>query len=298
MIRIQAVGLYSSDFGSGETRLGDATIIDDGKNFEVIAGGCGKCTDRLISALKARGIKTPYLHISHPHYDHRYGIRKIINDSYFKPKALYCQDPGSIKPYNNDVKSDIEALKVIIREAKAKGIPVTCDTGPHYLVLCDEELQEEGRFKMNPPIRSAEDRDALIAGIIDGTVDMIATDHAPHSEAEKARGLEKSAFGIVGLETAFPILYTYLVKKGIITLEKLIEIMSVNPCKRFGLPGGIIEDGAPADLTVLDLNTNWTINSADFVSLGKATPLDGCDVCGEVFMTIVNGEVVYEKTNA
>lgn len=186
----------------------------------------------------------------------------------------------------------------IIRDAKAKGIPVTCETGPHYLVLCDEELQEEGRFKMNPPIRSAEDRDALIAGIIDGTVDMIATDHAPHSEAEKARGLEKSAFGIVGLETAFPILYTYLVKKGIITLEKLIEIMSVNPCKRFGLPGGIIEDGAPADLTVLDLNTNWTINSADFVSLGKATPLDGWDVCGEVVMTIVNGEVVYEKTNA
>ena len=151
---------------------------------------------------------------------------------------------------------------------------------------------------MNPPIRSAEDRDALIAGIIDGTVDMIATDHAPHSEAEKARGLEKSAFGIVGLETAFPILYTYLVKKGVITFEKLIEIMSVNPCKRFGLPGGIIEDGAPADLTVLDLNTNWTIDSANFVSLGKATPLDGWDVSGEVVMTIVNGEVVYEKTNA
>ena len=186
----------------------------------------------------------------------------------------------------------------IIREAKKKGISVTCETGPHYLVLCDEELQEEGRFKMNPPIRSAEDRDALIAGIVDGTVDMIATDHAPHSEAEKAKGLEKSAFGIVGLETAFPILYTYLVKKGIITLEKLIEIMSVNPCKRFGLPGGAIEDGAPADLTVLDLNTNWTIDSADFVSMGKATPLDGWDVTGEVVMTIVNGEVVYEKTNA
>ena len=151
---------------------------------------------------------------------------------------------------------------------------------------------------MNPPIRSAEDRDALIAGIVDGTIDMIATDHAPHSEAEKAKGLEKSAFGIVGLETAFPILYTYLVKKGIITLEKLIEIMSVNPRKRFGLAGGIIADGEPADLTVLDLETNWTIDSADFVSLGKATPLDGWNVTGEVVMTIVNGEVVYEKTNA
>lgn len=186
----------------------------------------------------------------------------------------------------------------IIREAKAKGISVTCETGPHYLVLCDEELQEEGRFKMNPPIRSAEDRDALIAGIIDGTVDMIATDHAPHSDAEKAKGLEKSAFGIVGLETAFPILYTYLVKKGIITLEKLIEIMSVNPRKRFHLPGGIIADGEPADLTVLDLEADWTIDSADFVSKGKATPLDGWKVTGEVVMTIVNGEVVYEKTNA
>ena len=151
---------------------------------------------------------------------------------------------------------------------------------------------------MKPPIRSAEDRDALIAGIVDGTIDMIATDHAPHSEAEKTKGLEKSAFGIVGLGTAFPILYTYLVKKGIITLEKLIEIMSVNPRKRFGLAGGVIADGEPADLTVLDLDTKWTIDSADFVSLGKATPLDGWDVQGEVVMTIVNGEVVYEKTNA
>ena len=186
----------------------------------------------------------------------------------------------------------------IIRDAKERGISVTCETGPHYLVLCDEELQEEGRFKMNPPIRSAEDRDALIAGIVDGTIDMIATDHAPHSEAEKARGLEKSAFGIVGLETAFPILYTYLVKKGIITLEKLIEIMSVNPRKRFGLAGGVIADGEPADLAVLDLNANWTIDANNFVSMGKATPLDGWDVCGEVVMTIVNGEVVYEKTNA
>ena len=124
MIRIHIPGFFNSDFSGGNTRLGDAQIIDDGKNFEVIDGNCGAGTDRLIKALKARGIKTPYLHISHAHYDHRYGIRKIINDSYFKPKALYCQDPGSIKPYNNDFKSDIEALKVIIREAKAKGIPV------------------------------------------------------------------------------------------------------------------------------------------------------------------------------
>lgn len=124
MIRLQAVGLYTPDFGSGETRLGDATIIDDGKNFEVIDGYCGNGTMRLIAALKARGIKNPYLHISHPHYDHRYGIRKIINDSYFKPKALYCQNPDSITAHNSDVKSDIDALRTVIREAKAKGITV------------------------------------------------------------------------------------------------------------------------------------------------------------------------------
>ena len=140
MIRIHIPGFFNSDFSGGNTRLGDAQIIDDGKNFEVIDGNCGAGTDRLIKALKARGIKTPYLHISHVHYDHRYGTRKIINDSYFKPKALYCQDPGSIKPYNNDVKSDIEALEVIIREAKAKGIPVV------YLKNGDKIVHGEIKF--------------------------------------------------------------------------------------------------------------------------------------------------------
>jgi len=140
MIRIQAVGLYSSDFGSGETRLGDATIIDDGKNFEVIDGYCGNGTMRLIAALKARGIKNPYLHISHPHYDHRYGIRKIINDSWFKPKALYCQNPDSITAHNSDVKSDIDALRTVIREAKAKGIKVV------YLNNLDRIVHGEIKF--------------------------------------------------------------------------------------------------------------------------------------------------------
>lgn len=140
MIRLQAIGLYASDFSGGNTRLGDATIIDDGKNFEVIDGGCGKCTDRLISALKARGIKNPYLHISHPHYDHRYGIRKIINDSYFKPKALYCQNPDSITAHNSNVKSDIDALRTVIREAKAKGIKVV------YLNNLDKIVHGEIKF--------------------------------------------------------------------------------------------------------------------------------------------------------
>lgn len=185
----------------------------------------------------------------------------------------------------------------IIRKAKARGVDVTCETGPHYLVFCDEDLQEHGRFKMNPPLRGAEDRDALIRGLQDGTIDMIATDHAPHSAEEKSRGLEGSAFGIVGLETAFPILYTCLVKKNIISLEKLIEVMSVSPRRRFGLAGGTIEDGQPADLTVLDLNRQWTVDPDKFRTKGRATPFEGWTVSGKAIMTVVNGEIVYEETD-
>ena len=186
----------------------------------------------------------------------------------------------------------------LVRQAKARGVNVTCETGPHYLILTEDDLREDGHWKMNPPLREAADRDALIRGIQDGTVDMIATDHAPHSAEEKAKGLEKSAFGIVGLETSFPLLYTYLVEKGIITLEKLIEIMSVNPNKRFGFDGGRIEDGAPADLTVLDLNAHYRIDSDTFLSKGKATPFNGWDVDGKVVMTMVEGDIKYEESNA
>ena len=186
----------------------------------------------------------------------------------------------------------------IIRDAKARGVDITCETGPHYLVLCDDDLQEDGRFKMNPPLRAEADKEALISGIQDGTIDMIATDHAPHSAEEKSKGLAGSAFGIVGLETCFPILYTHLVKKDIISLKKLIELMSVNPRKRFGFAGGYIEDGAPADITVLDLNRQWTIDPADFASMGRATPFDGWQVFGKVTMTMVEGEVKYEETTA
>lgn len=186
----------------------------------------------------------------------------------------------------------------VLRKAKARGADVSCETAPHYLVLCEDDLQEDGRFKMNPPLRSARDREALIEGIKDGTVDMIATDHAPHSAEEKAKGLAGSAFGIVGLETSFPVLYTCLVEKQLITLEKLIELMSVNPRKRFGLEGGAIEDGQPADLTVLDLDRRWKIDPAQFASKGKATPFSGWEVQGKVLFTIVNGEIAYEETDA
>ena len=182
----------------------------------------------------------------------------------------------------------------LIRKAKADGVDITCETGPHYLILCDNDLQEDGRFKMNPPLRSKEDRQALIEGIKDGTIDMIATDHAPHSAEEKSKGLQGSAFGIVGLETAFSLMYTHLVKTGIISLEKLAEIMHTNPSKRFNI-GGELEVGNLADLCVFKLDEEYTVNSADFLSKGKATPFEGEKVYGECIMTMVNGRTVWNS---
>ena len=180
-----------------------------------------------------------------------------------------------------------ESVK-LIRMAKAKGLNVTCETGPHYLTMDDSFLQEDGRFKMNPPLRSKEDREELIAGIVDGTIDMIATDHAPHSAEEKSKGLAGSAFGVVGIETAFPVLYTHLVETGIITLEKLIDLLSNNPRKRFGIP-------ANSDYTVWDLNKEFTVDPADFLSKGKATPFAGWKLKGECLLTVCDGKVVYKK---
>lgn len=176
----------------------------------------------------------------------------------------------------------------LIRQAKAQGIDVTCETGPHYLILTDEDLKEDGRFKMNPPLRSKEDRQALIEGVSDGTIDMIATDHAPHSQEEKSRGLEKSAFGIVGIETAFQLLYTHLVKKNIISLERLVELLAVNPRKRFGLE-------YDNSFTVWDLDKKTVINPSDFLSMGKATPFEGEEVFGECELTVCNGKTAYKK---
>lgn len=178
----------------------------------------------------------------------------------------------------------------LIRKAKAEGLDVSCESAPHYLLLTDGDLLDEGRFKMNPPIRSNADREALLEGICDGTIDMIATDHAPHSKEEKSRGLSDSSMGIVGLECAFPLLYTHLVKKNIITLEKLIELMSINPVKRFGLKNDI-SDG---NFCVFDFGKNYEIKSEDFVSIGKATPFENWEVFGECIMTVCNGNIVYQ----
>ena len=174
----------------------------------------------------------------------------------------------------------------IIRKAKAEGVNVTCETGPHYLVMDDSMLEENGRFKMNPPIRGKEDRDALIEGILDGTIDMIATDHAPHSAEEKSKGLEKSAFGIVGIETAFPIMYTHFVRTGRMTLERLMELMVINPRKRFGIDLG-------CDYTVWDLNAEYEIDPEEFLSMGKATPFTGWTAQGKCMATVCDGRIVY-----
>lgn len=183
----------------------------------------------------------------------------------------------------------------LIRRAKAEGLPVTCETGPHYLTMCDRQLKEDGRFKMNPPIRSSEDRDALVQGLIDGTIDMVATDHAPHTAEEKAQGLEKSLMGVVGLETAFPVLYTNLVMSNRMSLETLLERMCVAPRRTFGLEGGEIKPGAKADMAVLDLNAKYVVRPEEFLSKGRATPFEGWLVYGENTMTVVDGKIVWQK---
>ncbi len=180
----------------------------------------------------------------------------------------------------------------LVRRAKAAGLPVSCETAPHYLLLTDEDLREEGRFKMNPPLRGRADREALLAGIADGTIEAIATDHAPHTAEEKSRGLVGSAMGIVGLECAFPLLYTHLVLPGVVSLERLVTLMAVNPRRLFGLEGGVAA-GDAADFTVLDLAARWEVDPAAFLSKGRATPFEGWRVQGRAVLTAVNGREVY-----
>ena len=184
--------------------------------------------------------------------------------------------------------STVESVD-IIRQAKKSGVKVTCETAPHYLTLCEDDLQEDGRFKMNPPLRTADDREALIEGLADGTIDVIATDHAPHSAEEKSKGLAGSAMGIVGLETAFPVLYTRLVRTGRLSLDRLVEALATAPRRIFRLPE------APEDWVEVDLDTPWTIRSGEFASMGRATPFEGWEVYGKVLKTVYNGKTVYNN---
>ena len=221
-------------------------------------------------------------------YAKAHGHRGICSESEWGPIARDVQlakETGCA--YHVCHVSTKESVEVI-RKAKAEGVDVTCETAPHYILMSENDLQENGRFKMNPPLRSEEDRKAILEGILDGTIDMIATDHAPHSAEEKSRGLEKSAMGVVGIETCFPLLYTYLVKPGILSLEKLMELMVVNPRKRFNLP-------MSEDFSVWDLDKEYTIDPEQFCSKGRATPFEGWKVFGENQMTIVGGKIVWQK---
>ena len=219
-------------------------------------------------------------------YALKHGHKGICSESEWKPierDLELCAKTGCA--YHVCHVSCKESIN-LIRQAKKSGINVTCETAPHYILLDENVIQEDGKFKMNPPLRSEKDREAILEGITDGTVDMIATDHAPHSAEEKSKGLEKSAFGIVGLETAFPLLYTGLVKKNIISIEKLINLMAINPRKRFNIP----QNG---DFTVWDLNAEYVINPSDFLSKGKSTPFEGVKVYGKCVATVCGGNIVY-----
>lgn len=249
-----------------------------------------KKTGKLIAAhcedmeLRAGG----YIHAGR--YAAQHGHKGICSESEYKPierdLKLAAKTGCRYHVCHVSAKESVQ----LIREAKKAGIDVTCETAPHYLTLTDDMLKEDGRFKMNPPIRSKQDREALIEGILDGTIDMIATDHAPHSAEEKAKGLEGSAMGITGLETSFPVIYTELIKTGILSLEKVLELMCYNPRKRFGLAMPDMD----TDYAVWDLETEYSIDSESFISMGKATPFDGWKVYGRCLKTVAGGATVWD----
>ncbi len=197
-------------------------------------------------------------------------------------------------PYHVCHVSSRESVR-LIREAKSSGVDVTCETAPHYLVFCSDDVRDDGRFRMNPPLRTAADREALLEAVADGTIDMIATDHAPHSAEEKSRGFAGSLNGVTGLESAFPVMYTSLVEGGVIPFGRLIRMMSGAPAERFGLPGGKIETGSAADLTVVDLSDSFLIDPSGWKSKGRSTPFAGMRVRGRIMRTIVEGKTVYER---
>jgi len=222
-------------------------------------------------------------------YARAHGHRGICSESEWGPikrDLALCRETGCA--YHVCHISTKESV-ALIREAKREGLDVTCETAPHYLTMCDGDLEEHGRFKMNPPLRDASDRDALIEGILDGTIDMIATDHAPHSAEEKSRGLEKSAFGVVGLETSFPVMYTEFVKTGRMSLERLVELMCENPRRRFGIT-------SDAGYSVWEVETPYTVDPSEFLSMGHATPFEGRTVFGKNLLTVYNGQAVYQNT--
>ncbi|MBR3381594.1 MAG: dihydroorotase [Clostridia bacterium] len=262
-------------------------VQDEGMMREVMARckACGKvlaahCEDESL-------LRGGYIHDGA--YAKAHGHRGICSESEWRPieRDIRLAAETGVKYHVCHI-STKESVR-LIREAKKAGVDITCETAPHYLLLDENDLREEGRFKMNPPLRSASDREALLEGLADGVIDMIATDHAPHSAEEKSRGLEKSPFGIVGIETAFPLVYTYLVKKGVITPERLMELIVTKPRERFGLE---ISNG---DWSLWDMEAEYEIDPADLLSMGRATPFAGWKVNGKCLMTAHGGRVVYRS---
>ena len=252
---------------------------------------------RLGKILAAHCEDNSHLHGGYIHdgaYARAHGHRGICSESEWGPIARdlrLAEETGCA--YHVCHVSTKESV-ALIRAAKRRGVDVTCETAPHYLTFTDEDLQEDGRFKMNPPLRAREDRDALIEGLLDGTIDMLVTDHAPHSREEKARGLEKSAMGVVGLETSFTASYTALVQTGILPLEKLVDLMHGAPMRRFGC-GTELAEGQPADLTAFDLTKTYTVDPETFLTMGRATPFAGCALTGVCKLTMIGGEPVWKE---
>ena len=264
---------------------------DDGKGIqsESLMRALMEASKRLGKVISAHCEDESLLHGGCIHdgaYARTHGHRGIPSESEWGPVARdlrLAKETGCA--YHVCHVSTKESV-ALIREAKREGVDVTCETAPHYLLLTEGDLREEGRFKMNPPLREAADRDALLEGLLDGTVDMIATDHAPHSPEEKARGLERSPFGIVGLETAFPLLYTKLVKSGVLSLDRLVDAMALRPRQRFRIP-------LEGDCTVWDLEAPVTVDPAEFLSMGKATPFEGEKLLGRCMLTVSAGKTAY-----
>ena len=278
---------------------GVIAFSDDGRGVQSVSlmrEAMMQCR-RLGKILAAHCEDNSLLHGGYIHdgtYARAHGHRGICSESEWGPIARdlrLAEETGCA--YHVCHVSTKESV-ALIRAAKRRGVDVTCETAPHYLTFTDEDLQEDGRFKMNPPLRAREDRDALIEGLLDGTIDMLVTDHAPHSREEKARGLDKSAMGVVGLETSFAASYTALVQTGILPLEKLVDLMHGAPMRRFGC-GTELAEGQPADLTAFDLTKTYTVDPETFLTMGRATPFAGCALTGVCKLTMIGGSPVWKE---
>ena len=277
-----AVGFSDDGTGVQEAEIMQKAMLECAEIDKVISAHCE------VNSL----LKGGYIHDGE--YCREHNHKGICSASEYEQIARDCELAEKTGVHYHVCHISTKESVDIIRQAKARGARVTCETGPHYLTMCDKDLQEDGRFKMNPPLRSEQDKQALLQGVLDGTIDVIATDHAPHSAEEKSKGLKGSAMGVVGLETAFGVLYTKLVKTGFIPFEKLIDMMSIKPREIFNLPGGRISEGEVADLALLDVNKQWTVNPDEFLSMGRATPFEGWELVGKNVLTMCKGEIVYE----